>query len=545
MRTLFFVAFCSPALLFSQRFNKYWIEFTDKNDSPFSLHRPAEFLSARALERRETAGIALDETDLPVNPNYLNPLKINGLTLHGASRWINGAAVIADSNAIKSVKNLPFIRSIKYVGPHISFKNPPSRRARRWNPGAEKIPGRGGYFGHAEDQLSLTGEVFLHGIGATGQGKMVVVMDGGFINVDTLPFFDSLFTKNTIFQGPDFVERDGCTFESASHGTAVLSVMAADLPGFFMGAAPEATYYCVKTEDTGGEFPIEEVNWVLGAEWADSLGADVLNASLGYTTFNDNSLTHSYLELDGRTSIAARGAAIGAKKGMIICNSAGNEGDGDWHFIGTPADAPGVIAVGAVRLDGQKAGFSSFGPTADGRIKPDLATPGEAVVAASIRGHELSRQNGTSLASPLLAGSLAALWSAFPEKTGAEILDAVFQTASQNAAPDNELGWGIPDFFAAWMLLSGQDFNLASGRDFCAKATGGDLNFIRLGRVSGAENELEIRDCLGRFISKKAVGWSPEIFPTARIFGAIDGQAGIYFLRAIDGENVLNSFIVK
>lgn len=545
MRIFFLAILAAPAILFSQKPNKYWIEFSDKNNSPFSLHRPAEFLSARAIERRENAGISLDETDLPVNPAYLNSLKINGLAIHGASRWLNGAAVIADSNQIKKVKNEPFIKSIKYVGPHIFPKNPPVRKPRRWNPGAEKKTVTDGLFGYAENQLAVTGEVFLHAIGATGQGKIIVVMDGGFINVDTLPFFDSLFVKNTIFQGPDFVERDGCTFETASHGTAVLSVMAADLPGYFMGAAPEATYFCVKTEDTGGEFPIEEVNWILGAEWADSLGADIVNASLGYTSFNDNSLTHSYLDLDGRSTIAARGASIGAKKGMIICNSAGNEGDDPWHFIGTPADAPGIVTVGAVRFDGKKASFSSFGPTADGRIKPDLSTPGESVIAAGIRGHELTRQNGTSLASPILAGSFAALWSAFPEKTGAEIIDAVLKTASQNAAPDNRLGWGIPDFLLAYFELGGLDFRIESGRDFFVKNTNGDLDLLRLGGVLAGEKSLETRNAMGQFISKKAVNWSGEIFPSAQVSGAVEGPPGVYFLKTIEENNVLNSFIIK
>ena len=230
---------------------------------------------------------------------------------------------------------------------------------------------------------------------------------------------------------------------------------------------------------------------------------------------------------------------------MIICNSAGNEGDEPWHFIGTPADAPGVISVGAVRFDGQKAGFSSFGPTADGRIKPDLATPGESVIAAGINGYNLIRQNGTSLASPILAGSLAALWSAFPEKTGQEILNAVYKTASKSGAPDNQLGWGIPDFFAAWMELSGQRPNLESGRDFFSKSSGSEVELIRFGQVSQPDALLQIRGFDGQILTKNMVHWSAEIFPTASVPGAIDAPPGFYFVREIDEQNALNSFIIK
>jgi serine protease AprX len=546
MRYLLITCFCLPSILFAQKLNKYWLEFSDKNQSAFSIHQASDFLSPRALGRRANAGISIDETDLPVNSIYLNTLKINGLRIHGASKWLNGAAVIADSNQIKIAKTLPFVRSITFVGPHILPKNPNFRRVRRANMSVKGREETGEYFGYAGLQLSLMNEHFLHFLGKTGQGKMVAVMDGGFINGDTLPFFDSLFCKNKILQGRDFVENDGSIFESASHGTAVLSVMAADLPGYFMGASPEATFVLMKTEDNAGEFPIEEINWVLGAEFADSIGADVLNASLGYTSFNDNSLSHNYLQLDGRTTLASRGAKIGAKKGMIICNSAGNEGDEPWHFIGAPADADGVIAVGGVQFSREKATFSSFGPTADGRLKPDLCAPAQMVIAAGINGYDLTQQNGTSLASPLLAGSLAALWSAFPEKTSVEILDATYRSASQFKKPDNALGWGMPDFFAAWLDLKGFSTKLNPNSSILAKiSVENEVEITCLESLFSRNSTVEFRSIDGVYFSKTKAVWSDAKFPETCFFLEKEMPRGAYQLRIVDQNQVLSAVFIR
>lgn len=395
--------------------SKWWVEFSDKNDNPYCTCRPAEFLSARALERRARAGIGIEENDLPVNPGYVRALTETGVLLHNTSRWLNTATVIADSAAAAALRGLPFVRGVRYLGPDIPVRNPPDRPPKQRVP-IDSIPtveGDQSGFGYAGLQNSLLGIPLVHAAGYRGAGIWVVVMDGGFTNVDTLPFFDSIALNGRLYQGRDFVERDGAVFESAQHGTSVLSVMAADLPGYFVGTAPEATYFLVKTEDTGGEFPVEETNWIAGAEWADSIGADIINASLGYTVFNDTTLSHTFAVLDGRSAIGSRGAAIAATKGMIVCNSAGNSGDEPWTYLGVPADAPGVVAVGAVSPDGSRATFSSRGPTADGRIKPDLMAPGETVVVAGDTGTDLGLSNGTSLASPMLAGALAALWSAF------------------------------------------------------------------------------------------------------------------------------------
>ncbi|MDO8367525.1 MAG: S8 family serine peptidase [Saprospiraceae bacterium] len=543
---------CSQQSLYSQRTNKYWIEFSDKNNSPYCTCRPAEFLSARALERRALANIEVVENDLPVNPDYLKQLKINGVEIHNSSRWLNSAAVMADSASAEQLKTLPFVRSVSYLGPHLKYRNPPNRPLKsraplKSNPAilGDDIP----IWGYASQQNQLLGLPILHLAGHRGKDIWVAVMDGGFTNADTIPMFDSVGLQGRLFPGWDFVERDAGVFEGAQHGTSVLSVMAADLPGYFVGTAPDATYFLLKTEDTGGEFPIEEVNWVAGAEWADSLGVDIINASLGYTSFNDNLLSHTFSDLDGRTAIGSKGAAIAATKGMIICNSAGNEGDGTWRYIGVPADAPGLIAVGAVgsssdRNTGngtERALFSSFGPSADGRIKPDLVAPGDQIVVAGNVGIALGLSSGTSLASPMLAGALASLWSAFPEKTAAEILDAVYASADQHEKPDNARGYGLPEIANAWIDLG--KMVGGNGGMFGFNSIGGELTFTYANDFFKPGDSVELRNIFGQ----KTAGIVAEIFPnevsTLKISGLGDLPAGHYqiILTSQKGTNRLGA----
>lgn len=534
---LFLLAGLAPAALSQTAAppRKWWVEFADKNNSPYCLCRPAEFLSSRALERRARAGIELRENDLPVNPDYVQALLEQGATLHNTSRWLNAATVIADSSTALALKALPFVRTVRYIGIELPAVNPRNRSPKARAPLTElpHIPGGGkSAYGYAGLQNSLLGVPFVHAAGHRGAGIWIAVMDGGFTNVDTLPFFDSVALAGRLYQGWDFVERDGAVFESAMHGTSVLSVMAADLPGYFVGTAPDATYFLLKTEDTASESPTEESNWIAGAEWADSIGVDIINASLGYTAFNDTTLNHNYAELDGRTAIGSRGAAIAATKGMIICNSAGNSGDEPWHYVGVPADAPGLIAVGAVQHDGSRASFSSEGPTPDGRIKPDLVAPGDEVVVAGNLGTELGLSSGTSLASPMLAGAIASLWSVFPEKTAAELLDAIFAAADQAEAPDNARGYGLPNMAKAWLNLAGYlrgDLpNNASEGFFAFNRPAGELSFLLFSELTGPDISVELRDVLGQKIAVPKTFFQFNHVPEVSLSGLHDLPPGAY-----------------
>lgn len=546
--TVLFVALSTAA--FSQNTpvsGKWWVEFTDKNNTPYCTCRPAEFLSARALERRANAGIAVVMNDVPVDPAYLDILRKKGAQLHSTSRWLNAAAVVADSATAVSLRSLPFVKSVTYIGKHLRVKNPPNRqmKSRKSIKSIPQIAGSSSVFGYAGKQNSMLNVPMLHFAGHRGSGIWVAVMDGGFNLTDTMPFFDSVALQHRLYQGWDFVERDQAVYESAMHGTSVLSLMAANLPGYFVGTAPDATYFLIKTEDTGGEFPIEEANWIAGAEWADSVGVDVLTASLGYTVFNDTTLGHRHWELDGRTAIGSRGASIAATKGMIVLNSAGNEGDNAWRLVGVPADAPGILAVGATTSKNTRAAFSSVGPTRDGRIKPDLMAPGDMVVTAGNYGTELGLSSGTSLAAPMLAGGMASLWSAFPEKTAEEIIDAVYASADQNDRPDNERGYGLPDLSLAWLTMGGfynsEGANDAREGFFAYNREEGRLDLLLFEGGFSPQTRYELVDVMGNVRHPATVQVRENRLVQVRMYGLEALPPGMFRVRITNpGGQVCN-----
>jgi hypothetical protein len=526
------------------RLNKYWVTFSDKNNSPHCVCRPTELLSARALERRAQAGIPIDETDLPVNPEYVEGLKAKGARIHLTSRWLNAAAVIADSLTATLLNTLEYVDTVQYVGPDLRIRNAPNPAPKVRQPRNDmpKPPNADNPYGYSGMQNSLLNLQLLHVAGHRGHGIWVGVMDGGFTAADVLPFFDSVANDGRLMVARDFVERDEYVYEAATHGTSVLSAMAANVPGFLVGGAPDAAYFLFKTEDTGGEFPIEECNWVAAAEYADSMGIDIINASLGYTSFNDPALSHTFGELNGRTAIGSRGAAVAVRKGMIVCNSAGNSGDEPWKHIGVPADAPGVIAVGALDYEGNRASFSSFGPTSDGRIKPDLCAPGLQVVVAGSKDFELGMSSGTSLASPMLTGGIAALWSAFPEKTAAEIIDAVYASADQYDRPDVARGYGLPDLSKAWGTLAGfvhdGDFiNNARNGFFASDPRAGTLTFWSMAPLS-EPSAVYLKNILGESIP---VAFKHHLHRVGRIEleGLSDLPAGTYTLSCVTQGGVI------
>lgn len=528
---------------------KWLVRFTDKSNSPYSIHEPAKYLSARSIERRQRMGIPIVENDLPVNPGYIQGLEQAGAKLHNKSKWLNAATVIADSAAVRRMRELPFVRSVQYVARDISIKNPANHPPKKRVYGTEYTKETDHPFGYSIRQQGMLGMPMPYMAGARGEGIWIAVMDGGFINADSMPFFDSLAIKGKLIEGWDFVERDRAVFESASHGTSVLSVMGANMPGYFLGTAPEAHYFLLKTEDTGGEYPVEECNWIAGAEWADSIGVDVINASLGYTIFNDPKLGHRYEELDGKSTIGAEGAGIAATKGMIICNSAGNSGDEPWKYVGVPADAPGIIAVGASSPDMQRASFSSVGPTADGRIKPDLMAPGEMVVTAGYSGSDLGFSNGTSLASPLLAGAIASLWSDYPDKSDQEILDVVFKYAD-HPMPDTAYGYGMPNMTISWLDLGGYgtaDYvnHASDAACFSMKPARGDLALLFLTTPEEQPQSFRIRNLKTGTWTTLSFQTESFEFPQYFLSSPLPLQPGSYQLQMLGEHSCVNLWVIK
>lgn len=543
---LLLFALLSSELSFAQNFkhNVFMVSLTDKADSPYSALHPQDYLSVRSIERRKQQQIPIDEYDLPVNPNYIQQILDLGVELQHQSKWLNALAIyVEDTLVLDKIQNLPFVVGIQPLG---------KRRAAKEAKFFDHFPQEDyekdeNFYGAAFNQVGMLGGHLLHSLGHRGAPKRVAIFDGGFINVYRMPAFDSLFARNKILGTRDFVERDEYVYEGSTHGTNVLSCMAANLPYLIMGTAPDASYYLFKTEDVGGEFRIEEFNWVAAAEYADSLGVDVINSSLGYTGFNDKSMSYEYKDLDGKTAICTRGANIAVTRGMLVVNSAGNEGNGKWHYIGAPADAPNVISVGAVRGDGVKAGFSSFGPTADGRIKPNVSAQGHRARIASFRGYKVSSTNGTSFSSPIMAGMVTTLWGAFPEKTNWEIKDAIEAAGHQAMEPDSALGYGIPDFFRAYVSLMDAGFIVddASGLSFGMP----DIVRDRIDIMVQAAEDKKVKFTVFNKLEQPIYEFETEIKATQLLRLDIPElhkmEDGVYGLRVDVGINRYYSKIVK
>ncbi|MFN2396425.1 MAG: S8 family serine peptidase [Bacteroidales bacterium] len=452
-----------------------WVEFKDKQHSPYSLTRPHEFLSTRAIERRQKQNIPFDHFDLPVSPLYIETLAADtSITVFYTSRWLNGALLkISNNDFLQNLDEIDFILSWQDVKPvptspekSENFGSNGSQQ-HQWymslhEEAFDKFPYSlnhyySGYpeYGSSEDQISLVNGQALHWPGYWGEGKIVAVFDSGFRSVDTLEAFSYLWNNNKILGFRDFVEPGSNIFDTHTHGTYVLSVMGGYLSGNLSGSALGASYWLLRTEDVSSEFRIEEYNWLAGAEFADSVGADIINSSLGYTRFDNTIQDYFYDDLDGQTTIVARAANKAFSKGLLVVNSAGNYGSQSWMYVGSPADAHGALAVGGTNSVGTRVAFSSLGPTADGRVKPDIMAQAQGVAVANIMG-SVGQANGTSFSSPLIAGMAACLWQKYPAANNEEIRNAIIRSADRYLLPDTIYGFGIPDFGKAIDILDGK-----------------------------------------------------------------------------------------
>lgn len=457
LASLFFVALPNFAQKTSET-GMYMVSFKDKKGTEYTTDRPGEFLSDRALLRRAAHGTEITEEDLPLSSKYLARVMETGATLWLKSKWMNGVVVAAAGPQVKKLRKLNFVTDVELVAP-VQYERtsllPVVPNLDRPEPRADAVPTSARFYGYGWDNLTGMKGDSLHTWGFRGKGVLVGVFDGGFPSVNYKDFL-GYNEEAEVPANYDVVEQDDTALDGSTHGATVLSTMAANHPFFFIGTAPEARYVLFKTENGKGEHRLEEINYVVALELADSIGIDVVNSSLGYTTFSSKSMNYKYKDLDGKTSPASRGITTAFERGMIIVTSAGNSGADPWKYVGTPADSPEAFSIGALNKDGSRAYFSSYGPTSDGRTKPDVSALGVDVAAVSANGRGLTAANGTSLASPLVAGLMACLRQAVPDATNKELLDAVRATASQADDPDNERGWGQPDFAAAYRLLMGK-----------------------------------------------------------------------------------------
>lgn len=454
MRKVSFLLLFLTVALFAQAqiaTNIYWVQFTDKNDSPYSIDKPEAYLSDRALQRRANQGIGIDEYDIPVNPQYLQAVADCGAQLLNPSKWLNGVSIYTyHQEVIDAINALEFVESVRNCP-----NNPKAQEQKeRWLANEMKaVEGQRdmkGYYGGGATQINQINCAALHDSGYDGKDVIIAVLDGGFYGTDTHSCFDNMREEGRLMGVRDFVYGSTSVYSQSTHGTSCLSTMAAYVPNTFVGTAPKAFYFLMHTEDGYTENIVEEYNWVSGAELADSIGADVCSTSLGYIDFDMSQWNHPFEHYDGHTAPMTIGAEIAASRGIICLNSAGNEGDGICT-LGIPADAEHILSIGAVNGSGTRASFSSVGPTYDGRIKPDVMAMGEGTYVADGYG-DYYNGNGTSFSNPVMAGAVACLRQALPYASVQEICDLVRQSGNRADNPDVRYGYGIPDLAKALEL---------------------------------------------------------------------------------------------
>ena len=428
----------------AEKMYKYRVSLKDKVGTAYTVDNPQAFLSERAIERRNRQQLPVDETDLPVSGIYIKELTNVGGRLVTTSKWNNTVVLeVSDTTLMDKVKEMPFVTGVKKV-----WAQPdsiPPRNKKRKKEVTNEVKEAGHHYGKAFRQINIHGGDSLHWAGFTGKGMHVAVIDAGFYNADEIKFFKKMDLLGT----RDFVNPDSDIYAENSHGMKVLSCMAANMKDVFVGTAPEASYWLLRSEDQDTEQPVEEDYWAAAIEFADSVGIDVVNTSLGYHAFDEGFGGYRYRDLDGHYSLMSHSASLAADKGIVVVCSAGNSGRGAWKKMTPPGDSENVLTVGALTKDLVNTEFSSIGNTADGRIKPDVMAIGQNSVVSGNNG-TVSKANGTSFASPTMCGVVACFWQACPWLTAKEVIKAVQQAGDRVDFPDNIYGYGVPNLWKAY-----------------------------------------------------------------------------------------------
>lgn len=531
-----------------------WVFFADKgNGIASTLAQADRGLTARSRARRERNRVAVDRRDIPVAQDYVKEIRRRGVLVRHVSRWLNAASVEVDANDVAALAALPFVRRIDRVR---AFREPllplpaTSRDPKPASPPRERATLALDY-GPSLAQNVLISVPALHDQGFSGSGVMIAMLDAGFNNLahEALVDLDILITHDFV-NGDSVVSDQSGQAGSGNHGTYTLSAIGGYEPGDLIGPAYGATYILAKTENTDWERHVEEDDWVAGAEWADSIGADIISSSLGYADgFTNGDVDYSWEEMDGNTTIVAQGADVAASRGILVVNSAGNGGyvSPPANTLGSPADGDSVLAIGAVDESGVRASFSSVGPSADGQIKPDVMAMGVNVIAASpFSATGYFGVNGTSLSCPLVAGAAALVLEARPTASNVEIMDALRQTASQSGSPNREYGWGIVNASAAAVeILSGVGGRPAPSSVVLHPAFPNPFNpttTLRYEITARSRVTLSIFDVRGALVATLVDEVQPA-GPKSFVWNARDGRgealaSGVYLCRLVaDGES--------
>jgi serine protease AprX len=512
----------------------YRVYLRDKGDNTSDKYSATDLLSSKAINRRMKAGILVpDFRDLPVNKDYLNKISQSGLKLHTTSKWMNTALFKSYSEFdIRTLFNLPFVKDVRIV------KNPV--RSKGWNDKLEfKIQMSDGI--PFDKPITMINGSSMHYSGYDGENILIAVLDGGYLNTNIISSLKYLRTRKGIKRTYDFVTNSESVYNSSTHGTAVLSVLAGLIAGQIEGTAPGADYLLLKTEDIESEFPCEEDFWAAGAEFADSTGADIISSSLGYYNFDDPSLNYKYSDLDGNTSFITKVADIAASKGILVVNSAGNERNKDWEKIIFPADGDSVLATGAVDRNSFIADFSSVGPSANGRIKPDNVVMGVNVPVQTSE-NLVGWSSGTSFSCPVISGIAACLMQAAPRALNSDIIDVLHKSADRYYHPDSLYGYGIPDILLALDELQKIYVKIPDdGIIVCPNPTSGDFEIIF---PSATEDlSIEIFTTTGKLIFRKDV--TDHAGRTIIVSELQTREQGIYYLRLKTESGLVVRKIIK
>ena len=546
---LLYFAFTFLSGSLKAQYTKYVIRLKDKAGTPFSISNPIAFLSQKSIDRRLRQHIPIDSTDLPVNPRYIDSIRMAGnVRVLDVSKWLNQVCIeTTDSAALAKINNFPFVWAsqpvMKPVGFNLFLNNKFSEHLSTTSSTAG-FSGTNDFFnyGNSYGQINIHHGEFLHNLGFHGEGMSIALLDAGYYHYLSIPAFDSILTHHQVMDTYNFVTNSDSVNEDYFHGMMCLSEIASNLPGVMVGAAPKSNFYLYVSEDVSSESPVEEQYWAAAAERADSLGVDVISTSLGYTTFDNPTFNHSYADMDGHTTIAARAAGLAAKKGIIVVVAAGNSGNSPWHYINTPGDADSVLTVGAVDQTGTEATFSSYGPSSDGRVKPEVAAVGKGAAIINTDGSVVFG-NGTSFATPTMAGLVACLWEAFPNFNNMDIIRAIEKSSSTYNSPDNKEGYGIPDFEAAYNLLFQQralknaDSLLGSDwiRIYPNPFSGTFRVAIRPSHTT--TGNFRLYDGMGRLYESKQIPMQQGQSQIVTFAGLQPLQGGVYILKYEDGYN--------
>lgn len=446
MKKIYFLFVLGVVNLGFAQIEDAWVYFNNKPSAATFLANPLTMLTQRALDRRIAQNISLDITDVPIEQSYITQIAAaSGITVMAKSRWMNALHIRGNQANILALTSFSFVNHITFAnyslnpGGRVSQNNKISLVNKQFE--TQVIYNYGG----SQNQIEMLNGNLLHQQNYTGQGKVIAVLDSGFLGVDTAIPFQNLILNNQILGGYNFPDQNTNYFSRHNHGSNVLSTMGAFAEGQLVGTAPNAKYYLFITEDINSENPVEESYWVEAAELADYYGADVINSSLGYFGYDNPNYSHQYDDMTGNKTFSSKGANMAFNKGIVVVISAGNSGATSEPHIGTPADAIGALTIGAVNSLEQYATFSSIGPSYDGRVKPDVCAKGLGTTVCSPSG-TIYNSNGTSFSSPVIAGMVATFWSAVPILKAQQVVQFIKQSSDNYNNPTIQKGYGIPDF---------------------------------------------------------------------------------------------------